>query len=105
MTAEQQLRLAIVDVGRRLYQRGLIVAGDGNISARLPDGTLLITPAGLCKGELTPEDLVVIGLDGELLRAAPGRRQSSEHSYTSTPTAAAQMYRPVCTRTRRRLWH
>ncbi len=94
MTAEQQLRLAIVDVGRRLYQRGLIVAGDGNISARLPDGTLLITPAGLCKGELTPEDLVVISLDGELLRAAPGRRQSSEqqlhlHTYRCRPDVQA----------------
>lgn len=75
---EQALRHEIVAVGRRLYEHGLIVAGDGNISARLPDGTVLITPAGLCKGDLTPEDLVVVSLEGELLRAAPGRRQSSE---------------------------
>lgn len=78
MANEEALRLAIVQVGRRLYQRGLIAAGDGNISARLPDGTIVITPAGMCKGELEPEDLVVIDPEGALLRAAPGRRQSSE---------------------------
>jgi L-fuculose-phosphate aldolase len=78
MSVEQTLREMIVAVGRRLYQRGLIVAGDGNISARLPDGSILITPAGRCKGELDPADLVVVSPTGELLRAAPGCRQSSE---------------------------
>lgn len=77
-TIERALRHSVVAAGRRLYERGLIVAGDGNISARLPDNSVLITPAGLCKGELAPEDLVVVSLEGELLRAAPGRRQSSE---------------------------
>lgn len=75
---ELALRAEIVQVGSRLYQRGLIAAGDGNVSARLPDGTILITPAGLCKGELTPEDLVVVDAEGRTLRAAPGRRPSSE---------------------------
>lgn len=89
-TAEAALRQEICAVGRRLYQHGLIVAGDGNISARLPDGSVLITSAGLCKGELGPEDLVVVDLEGRLLRATPGRRQSSEqllhlHVYRCRP--------------------
>lgn len=93
-TTEPALREEICHVGRRLYQRGLIAGGDGNISARLPDGSLLITPAGLCKGELAPDDLVVIAMDGALLRAAPGRRQSSEqllhlHAYRRRPEVAA----------------
>lgn len=92
--AENRLRQEICEVGRRLYQRGLIAAGDGNISARLPDDTILITPAGLCKGELRPEDLVVIDHDGQLLRAGPGLRQSSEqllhlHVYHRRPDVAA----------------
>ncbi|NCC34269.1 MAG: class II aldolase/adducin family protein [Chloroflexia bacterium] len=91
---EALLREEMVMVGRRLYERGLIVAGDGNISARLPDGSILMTPAGLCKGELTPEDLVVISLEGELLRAAAGRRQSTEqylhlHVYHRRPDVQA----------------
>lgn len=92
--SEAALRDEICQVGRRLYQRGLIAAGDGNISARLPDNTVLITPAGLCKGELCPDDMVVVDLDGRLLRAAPGRRQSSEqllhlHAYNCRPDVAA----------------
>ena len=96
-TAESALRQEICAVGRRLYQHGLIVAGDGNISARLPDGTILITPAGLCKGELSPEDLVVVDREGRLLRAAPGRRQSSEqllhlHVYRARPDVDACLH-------------
>jgi L-fuculose-phosphate aldolase len=76
---EAACRNEICTYGRRLYQRGLIVAGDGNLSCRLPDGTFLITPAGLAKAELLPEDLVVINDSGELIRAAAGRRVSSEY--------------------------
>lgn len=75
---EHTLREQIVAVGRRLYAHGLIVAGDGNISARLADGTILITPAGLSKGALHPADLVVVTADGALVRGIPGRRPSSE---------------------------
>lgn len=91
---DSALRAEICQVGRRLYGRGLIAGGDGNISARLPGGAILITPSGLCKGELAPEDLVVVDLDGRLLHAAPGRRQSSEqllhlHAYRRRPDIAA----------------
>lgn len=72
------LAAEIVQVGAWLYQRGLIVAGDGNISARLPDGAILITPAGLGKGRLVPPDLVTITLDDTLLHSPRGHRPSSE---------------------------
>ncbi|WP_322488355.1 class II aldolase/adducin family protein [Chloroflexus sp.] len=75
---EAVLRAEMVLCGRLLYDRGLIVAGDGNLSARLPDGTILMTPAGLAKGMLTVDDLVVVDLDGRLIRGAPGRQPSSE---------------------------
>lgn len=51
-------------VGRRLFDRGLIGAREGNISVRAGAGSLLCTPHGKCKGELRPEELVLIGLDG-----------------------------------------
>ena len=53
---------AILRAGRRLGSRGLISAGEGNISVRLDDDRLLITPAGLRKDELTADDLVVVWL-------------------------------------------
>ncbi|MBK7995854.1 MAG: hypothetical protein IPK14_21520 [Blastocatellia bacterium] len=40
MKSEQEHKEHIVEIGRRLYERGLIVAGDGNVSVRVPDGIL-----------------------------------------------------------------
>jgi L-fuculose-phosphate aldolase len=63
-TIEETLRHAIVSVGRLLYERGLIVAGDGNISARLSDELIVTTPSGACKGMLAPEDMVIVDMEG-----------------------------------------
>ncbi len=71
-------RTAIIETGRIAYQRGLLTANDGNISVRLPDGNILITPSGLCKGRMQPEDLLVITPEGEVVEAAPGRKPTSE---------------------------
>ncbi len=72
---------ALVEAGRRLQAAGLVAAAEGNLSVRTgPDG-LLITPAGARKGELRVRDLVAVrfeGLTWEVVRAAPGRRPSSE---------------------------
>jgi L-fuculose-phosphate aldolase len=73
---EHLLREEIVRIGRLLYERGLIVAGEGNISARLGNQLILTTPSGACKGMLEPEDLVIVGLEGQV--QAGGRRPSSE---------------------------
>ena len=51
---------ALVRAGRRLGSRGLIAAGEGNLSVRLDADRLLITPAGRRKDELTADDLVVV---------------------------------------------
>lgn len=71
-----ELREAVCVVCRRLYERGLIAGQDGNVSVRLADDLLLITPAGLSKVDVRPEDLVELGLDGTVRRGA--RRPSSE---------------------------
>jgi L-fuculose-phosphate aldolase len=68
--------VAVCVVCRRLYERGLIAGQDGNVSVRLADDLLLITPAGLSKVDVRPEDLVELGLDGTVRRGA--RRPSSE---------------------------
>lgn len=51
---------AIIAAGRRLGARGLISAGEGNLSIRLDAERLLITPSGRRKDELEPDDLVVV---------------------------------------------
>ena len=59
------LRGEVLEVCRRLWTRGLIAGRDGNVSARLPDGNILVTPAGLAKQDCAEEDLVVVSLEGE----------------------------------------
>lgn len=56
---------ALIDAGRRLGARGLISAGEGNLSIRLDSERLLITPTGVRKDELTADDLVVVRTDHE----------------------------------------
>lgn len=70
----------IVRIGAIAYARGLLTSNDGNLSIRLPDGNILITPAGLCKGRLTPEDLLIVSPEGTIIEAAPntGLRPTSE---------------------------
>jgi L-fuculose-phosphate aldolase len=61
---ERLLRDEIVRVGKLLYDRNLIVATDGNISARLDANRVVCTPSGLCKGLMTADQLIVVDLDG-----------------------------------------
>ncbi len=78
LPSEDQLRLDIVEVGRRLWARGFVASNDGNISVRLPGDRLLMTPTSVSKGFLTPEMMVVTDLDGRMLSGEPGRKPSSE---------------------------
>ncbi len=66
MRSEFQTRRDIVEIGRRLWERGYVAANDGNISARLGD-RVLVTPTGLSKGFLKPADLVVVSPSGARL--------------------------------------
>jgi L-fuculose-phosphate aldolase len=73
---EQQSRLDIVEVGRRLWVQGFVASNDGNISVRLGPDRLLTTPKSVSKGFMTPEMLVVTDLSGTKISGA--RDASSE---------------------------
>jgi L-fuculose-phosphate aldolase len=68
---EQRLRQAICRIGALCYQRNYIVGADGNISARMRDGTILITPAGAMKGFLEPHHIAHIDMQGEVVDGGP----------------------------------
>ena len=75
---EAVLRAAICAAGRRLGSRGLISAGEGNLSIRLSGSTLLTTPTGRRKDELDPKDLVVVPLDPTAGPSPSGPKPSSD---------------------------
>jgi L-fuculose-phosphate aldolase len=62
--SEQKLREEIVLIGKLMYDKGLIVAVDGNISTRLDADRVLLTPSGLCKGMMTADQLIIVDLNG-----------------------------------------
>jgi len=68
MSSEHQLRQQMIQIGHLLYERRLLVALDGNISALLPSGDILCTKAGCHKGFLTDDDLIVVDRQGKLKR-------------------------------------
>ena len=57
----------IVEVGKRMYQKNFVAANDGNISCKISEDVILITPAGVSKGFMTEDMLVKIRLDGVVL--------------------------------------
>lgn len=64
------LREEVAAVARRLLASGLVTGTSGNVSARTPEGDVLVTPSGLDYQELGPEEVVLVGLDGELLEGS-----------------------------------
>ena len=68
----------ICDVCHKMWQLGWVAANDGNVSAKLEDGTFLATPTGMSKSFITPEKLIRIDARGNVLEAAEGLRPSSE---------------------------
>ena len=67
------LRREMVEVGRLLEIKGLIVAAEGNLSVRLGGHSFLVTPAGRNKGALKVQDLVEVDRHG---RSTRGRATS-----------------------------
>ena len=71
---------AILDIGRRMYERGYVASNDGNISIRLGKDLVLATPSGVSKGFMKRKMLLVTDLDGNVIDGgANGKyRPSSE---------------------------
>lgn len=67
MNEENRLRKDLIEICRKIESKGFIAATDGNVSCRAGRDRLLITPSGQCKGELEPDDLLLVDLNGDLL--------------------------------------
>ena len=76
MQIEERLRADIVEIGRRLHDRGFVASNDGNISVRLDAERLLTTPTGVSKGFMTPDMMVTTDFSGRKLTG--DREPSSE---------------------------
>ncbi|MGA7931081.1 MAG: class II aldolase/adducin family protein [Candidatus Sulfotelmatobacter sp.] len=102
MTRERKYRREIVSFGRMLHQRGYVAATDGNLSVRLDEQRILVTPTAMSKGALLPADMVIVDPGG---RQVAGRRHvSSEISmhlliYKLRPDVCGIVHAHPCTAT------
>lgn len=63
-------RQELVRICRLLYERDLVAASDGNVSLRVSDAHILLTPSGRNKGMVQAKEIVVLDLDGSVVDGA-----------------------------------
>ncbi len=78
MVSEYEIKKQICDIGKRIYDRGMVAANDGNISVKISDNEFLCTPTGVSKGFMTPDYICKVDAKGNVIQANKGFKPSSE---------------------------
>lgn len=89
----QALLHDLLDACRRLHASGLLAASDGNLSVRLPDGRIAMTPSGVPKARVQLEELAYLALDGAILSGRPSSERAMHLAiYRAVPEAKAVVH-------------
>jgi L-fuculose-phosphate aldolase len=67
VTSATQIKEALLAVSKEMIACGLVEGTAGNVSARLPDGNVVLTPSSLDYNTMTLADLVVTDINGKVL--------------------------------------
>lgn len=87
---EREICEHIKRVATDLHSRNMLAAGDGNISVRLSKDYILITPSGVSKARMDPEDMCVIDSQGnEMVGKASSEKKMHLAIYNNCPNAKA----------------
>lgn len=78
MVNEFEIKKQICEIGKRIYNKGMVASNDGNISVKISDNEFLCTPTGVSKGFMTPEYICKVDANGKVLQANAGFKPSSE---------------------------
>ena len=73
---EYMVKQDIIEIGKRMYAKGFVASNDGNISVKVSENELIITPTGVSKGYMKEEDLIRVDLDGNVISG--DKKPSSE---------------------------
>ena len=74
--SDDEARKTILEVGKRMYDKGFVASNDGNITCKVSDDIIWTTPTGVSKGFMTDDMLIKMKLDGEVIEGS--RKPSSE---------------------------
>ena len=78
MQSEMDIKIEMCEIGKRVYNRGMVAANDGNFSVKLSENEFLCTPTGVSKGFMTPEYICKVDAEGNVIEANEGFKPSSE---------------------------
>jgi ribulose-5-phosphate 4-epimerase/fuculose-1-phosphate aldolase len=98
MSEEATLREKMCELARSLFERGLTHGSTGNISARTPDGGLLVSPTGSSFGRLDPAKLSRFDAAGNLVSGDKPTKEMPLHRafYDTRSTAGAVVHLHSC---------
>lgn len=88
---EQQQKQQMVELARSLFERGYSAGGAGNLSVRLDQERILVTPTGSSLGRLEAERLSVLDLNGKQLAGDTPSKEAVFHLslYANSPDCQA----------------
>jgi L-fuculose-phosphate aldolase len=93
LESEIEVREQICGSARRVYEKNYLASCDGNISYRITDECILITPTGVSKGFLTPDQIAIVDLHGNVVRGQPsGEVKMHLQVYRSSTKARAVVH-------------
>ena len=72
MVNEFEIKKQLCDIGKRIYNRNMVAANDGNFSVKIAENEYLCTPTGVSKGFMTPEFICKVDGKGNVIQANPG---------------------------------
>ena len=76
------LRRELSEYSRRAFNRHLVSGTGGNLSLRVPGtDTVLVTPSGICLGDVEPEMNILVNLDGDILESPMDLKGSKETAF------------------------
>src|SRR3954464_3118508 len=99
---ERKLRRDLASFGKMLHSMGFVAATDGNLSVRLDEDRVLVTPTCFSRGMMRPEDMVIVDIEGKKLSGT--YNPSSEivmhlTIYRMRPDVGAVVHAHPCTAT------
>lgn len=87
------LQKQILSVCKNLHSRNLLAAADGNVSYRISDEEILITPSGITKAFMSSDEVAVINLEGKVISGNPSSERAMHlEIYRHCPKAKAVVH-------------
>ena len=90
----EELRVRVVEVAQAMAAKGLVEGTAGNVSARTPEGNVLLTPSSVAYADITPDGLAHVDLDGNVIDGANPSTERSMHlaCYRAYPEVGGVMH-------------